>query len=102
MSVSGNGTGRDGTRVVELERPSDHHVVAVEWTPERVRVQLDGATVSEWTDGRLPATLWPALQTIMSGPACGAVPLPADCQGTTTSFPQRLDVDWIRVRAHRG
>jgi len=102
VSVSGSGTGRGGPRSFALRRPGDYHVVAVEWTPERVRVLLDGATLAGWTDGRLPVPLWPAVQTIMAGPDCGSTPLPADCQGTTTSFPQRLDVDWIRARALRG
>jgi hypothetical protein len=100
ISVSGSGTGAGGTRTAALDRPGDHHWVAVEWTPRRVRVLLDGAGLFEWTDARLPAPLWPALQTIMAGPDCGAAPLPADCQGTTTSFPQRMDVDRIRVRPY--
>ena len=102
LSVSGTGTGRAGMRVAALSRPGDYHVVAVEWTPVHVRVLLDGAMLFEWADGRLPVPLWPALQTIMAGPDCGSVPLPADCQGTTTSFPQRFDVDWIRARSYRG
>lgn len=102
ISVSGSGAGPGGTRVATLARPSDFHLVVVEWTPQRVRVLLDGATVSEWTDGRLPGPLWPALQTIMAGPDCGGPALPRDCQGTRTSFPQRLEVDWLRVRAYHG
>lgn len=102
ISVSGNGTGADGARTAPLRRPGDYHTVAVEWEPERVRVLLDGGSLFEWTDGRLPVPLWPALQTIMAGPDCGSTPLPVDCQGTTTSFPQRLTVDWIRVRTYAG
>jgi hypothetical protein len=67
-----------------------------------VRVLLDGNRLFEWGDGRLPAPLWPAAQTIMAGPDCGASPLPADCQGTRTAFPQRFDVDRVRVRPYRG
>jgi hypothetical protein len=99
--VSGTGTGAGGSRAATLRRPADHHTVAVEWTPERVRVLLDGQRLFEWTDGRLPAPLWPALQTILAGPDCGAVPLPTDCQGTTVAFPQRFDVDRVTVRAYR-
>jgi hypothetical protein len=102
ISVSGNGTGAGGERTATLRRPGDYHTVAVEWEPERVRVLLDGARLFEWTDGRLPVPLWPALQTIMAGPDCGSTPPPVDCEGTTTSFPQRLTVDWIRVRAYTG
>jgi hypothetical protein len=102
ISVSGNGTGAGGVRTAPLPRPSDHHTVAVEWAPERVRVLVDGARLFEWTDGRLPVPLWPALQIIMAGPDCGSTRPAPDCQGTTTSFPQRLTVDWIRVRAYTG
>jgi hypothetical protein len=42
------------------------------------------------------------VQAIMAGPDCGAVPLPADCQGTTTAFPQRLEVDRMRVQEYTG
>jgi licheninase len=101
ISVSGTGTGGGGSRTATLRQPTDYHTVAVEWTPERVRVLLDGQRLFEWTDGRLPAPLWPALQTIMAGPDCGAVPVSADCQGTTVAFPQRFDVDRLTVRAYR-
>jgi len=90
------------TELFSVLEPLSPPRVVVEWTPQRVRVLLDGTVLSEWTDGRLPGPLWPALQTIMAGPDCGASPLPADCQGTRTSFPQRLEVDWLRVRAYRG
>jgi beta-glucanase (GH16 family) len=102
IAVSGTGTGAGGTRVAELARPADVHVVAVEWTPSAVRVLVDGAPAFEWTDGALPVPLWPAVQTIMAGPDCGAVPLPADCQGITTAFPQRLEVDRLRVQEYTG
>jgi hypothetical protein len=102
ISVTGTGTGSGGSRTAALRRPGDYHTVAVEWTPARVRVLLDGQRLFEWTDGRLSAPLWPALQTIMAGPDCGAVPVSADCRGTTVTFPQRFDVDWFKVRAYRG
>jgi hypothetical protein len=102
ISVSGTGTGTGGTRVAPLAGPADVHVVAVEWTPQAVRVLVDGSAVFEWTDGAPAVPLWPALQAIMAGPDCGAVPLPSDCQGTATAFPQRLDVDGLRVQGYRG
>jgi hypothetical protein len=101
ISVSGNGTGAGGMRVAPLKRPTGYHSVAVEWTPARVRVLLDAAVLFEWTDARLPVPLWPAVQTIMAGPDCGAVPRSTDCLGATVVFPQRFDVDRVRVRALR-
>jgi hypothetical protein len=102
IAVSGTATGGGDPQVKPLPRPSDAHVVAVEWTPQAVRVLVDNVRLFEWTGAAPTAPLWPALQAIMAGPDCGAVPLPADCQGTTTTFPQHLEADYLRVLGYRG
>jgi hypothetical protein len=76
------------------------HSAAVELTPSAVLLRVDGKVAANWPEDRSKAIpLWPALQTLLAGPDCGATPLLADCGGRATSFPQRLDVDRIRYFA---
>ena len=76
----------DGTR---------YHTLAMESTPQRVRWLLDGRVVVTESGGAPSLPVVAAVQAIMAGADCGHVPLPAGCPGAAT-FPQRLDVDYLR------
>lgn len=102
IAVSGTVTGGGDPQVRPLPRPAEAHVVAVEWTPQAVRVLVDDVRLVEWTGAVLTQPLWPALQAIMAGPDCGGTPPAADCQGTTTTFPQHLEADYLRVLGYRA
>lgn len=100
VSVSGAGAAVAGS--VSVAQPTGYHTVVVEWTPQRLRTLVDGAAVAESAGPQPAEALWPALQAWLPGPDCGASPLPADCGGATTSFPQALDVDWIKYQPYTG
>ena len=77
------------------------HTLAVELTPERVRWLLDGTVVSDQPGAAPTRPVVAALQALVQGSDCGAVPLPDDCAGPA-SFPQTLEVDRISFRPYRG
>jgi hypothetical protein len=102
VEVTGTGVGTAAGATATVGRADEYHTIAVEWSPQRLRFLLNGTTFAESTTGVPNVVLWPALQTMLAGPDCGATPLPAGCNGTRTPFPQRLDVDWFHVQPYRG
>jgi hypothetical protein len=81
----------DGTRF---------HTLTVESTPRGVRWLLDGAVLADHA-GAVPVPLGVGIQALIPAQDCGRLPLPAGCAGRA-SFPQRLDVDYLRFWAYRA
>jgi beta-glucanase (GH16 family) len=76
----------------------DFHVYAVEWSPQSVAFFVDGAKYFEVTPARLPAGKTWAYQhpffLILNVAVGGMWPGNPD---PTTTFPQQMLVDWVRV-----
>jgi hypothetical protein len=90
----------DGTSV-RLDGTSWHTVVA-EWTPGRLVWLVDGRPALTTTSDLPQGPVWPAFQTLLTGPDCGVAALPTDCGGTRTTFPQVLEIDRFRFWEYQG
>jgi hypothetical protein len=90
----------DGTSV-RLDGTS-WHTVAAEWTPGRLVWTVDGHPALTATSDLPQGPVWPAFQTLLSGPDCGVAALPAECGGTRTMFPQVLEIDRFQFWEYQG
>ncbi len=77
---------------------SGFHVYGMEWTPDRIRFILDGSVYQTITPTDLPAgTAWPfkypyfLLMDLAVGGEWAGSP------NSTTLFPAKMTVDWVRV-----
>lgn len=75
-------------------------VLAVEWSPGLLRWTLDGRELARFTERVPDGPLWLAVQTLLSGPDCGAVPPAAGCRGPLP-LPQVLAVDRVTVQPYQ-
>jgi beta-glucanase (GH16 family) len=80
----------------------DFHVYAVDWTPERMEFSVDGKVYFRFLNERKGAEVWPfdkphyLILNIAVGGAWGATKGIDD-----TVFPQRMEIDWVRVYQNR-
>ena len=90
-----------GTRRTVTLDGAAFHVLAVESTPGGVRWLLDGREVADEPGAAPTVPVSFAVQALVQGPDCGRRPLPAGCTGAGT-YPQYLDVDYVRAWPYRG
>jgi len=92
-----------GKHLADHDLSSAFHVYAIEWTPDEIRWYLDDVhyntvTSADWWSGGAPendrAPFDQPFHLLINVAVGGNWPGPPD---STTSFPQEMLVDWIRV-----